>query len=193
MRRVTDHLKRIGASIELKKNSFPPIKIKGVGDAIPLNYDIKIPSAQIKSAIMLSALNTNGIVKIKEFKSTRDHTENMLKAMGYNIKVKENSKYRFIEMKNDKDLTFKGSNKKSESNTERYKRIQKDNTKVIKGMIDKATEKKANGGRIGRKFGGGADMGSKKLSAKQMKIASLAGNKKKIDGPDFAKLRSKKA
>ena len=104
MRRVTDHLKRIGTSIELKKNSFPPIRIKGVGDAIPLNYDIKIPSAQIKSAIMLSALNTNGIVKIKEFKSTRDHTENMLKAMGYNIKVKENSKYRFIEMKNDKDL-----------------------------------------------------------------------------------------
>ena len=104
MRRVTDHLKKIGASIELKKNSFPPIKIKGVGDAIPLNYDIKIPSAQIKSAIMLSALNTNGLVKIKEFKSTRDHTENMLKAMGYNIKVKENSKFRFIEMKNDKDL-----------------------------------------------------------------------------------------
>ena len=104
MRRVTDHLQKIGASIELKKNSFPPIKIKGVGDAIPLNYDIKIPSAQIKSAIMLSALNTNGIVKIKEFKSTRDHTENMLKAMGYNIKVKQNSKYRFIEMKNNKDL-----------------------------------------------------------------------------------------
>ena len=104
MRIVTDHLKRIGASIELNKDSFPPIKIKGVGDAIPLSYDIKIPSAQIKSAVMLSALNTNGIVKIKEFKSTRDHTENMLKAMSYNIKVKENSKYRFIEMKNDKDL-----------------------------------------------------------------------------------------
>ena len=104
MKRVTDHLKRIGASIELNKDSFPPIKIKGVGDAIPLSYDIKIPSAQIKSAIMLSALNTNGLVKIKEFKSTRDHTENMLKAMGYNIKVKENSKYRFIEMKNNKDL-----------------------------------------------------------------------------------------
>ena len=104
MRRVTDHLKRIGASIELNKDSFPPIKIKGVGDAIPLSYDIKVPSAQIKSAIMLSALNTNGLVKIKEFKSTRDHTENMLKAMSYNIKVKENSKYRFIEMKNDKDL-----------------------------------------------------------------------------------------
>ena len=53
---------------------------------------------------MLSALNTNGTVKIKEFKTTRDHTENMLKSMGYNIKVKENSKHRFIEMKNNKDL-----------------------------------------------------------------------------------------
>ena len=49
------------------------------------------------------------------------------------------------------------------------------------------------GGRKNLRFGGGADTGSKKLSPKQMKIASLAGNKKKIDGPDFAKLRSKKA
>ena len=58
---------------------------------MPLSFEIKFPSAQIKSAIMLSALNTNGTVKIKEFKTTRDHTENMLKSMGYNIKVKENS------------------------------------------------------------------------------------------------------
>ena len=94
-------------------------------------------------------------------------------------------------MKNNKNLTFKGNNKKSESNTERYQRIQKDNSKVIKGMIDKAVENKKDGGRIGRKFGGGADMG-KKLSAKQMKIASLAGNKKKIDGADFKKLKAMK-
>ena len=72
----------------------------------------------------------------------------------------------------------------------------------------KVKVKKADGGRIGRKLGGGADMAKKKtnvqkiketfgpkknLSAKQMKIASLAGNKNKIDGADFAKLRSKKA
>ena len=104
MKRVTEHLSKIGAIIKLKKNSFPPIKIKGSGNAIPLMFNIIIPSAQIKSAIMLSALNTNGIVKIKEFKSTRDHTENMLQSMGYNIKVKENFKYRYIEMKNNKKL-----------------------------------------------------------------------------------------
>ena len=57
----------------------------------------------------------------------------------------------------------------------------------------KKVEKKATGGRVGRKFGGGADMGSKKLSPKQMKIASLAGNKKKIDKPDFKKLRAMKS
>ena len=104
MKRVTEHLSKIGANIKLKKKLFPPIKLKGTGNALPLTFKILIPSAQIKSAIMLSALNTKGIVKIKEFKSTRDHTENMLKSMGYNIKVKEVSKYRFIEMRNNKEL-----------------------------------------------------------------------------------------
>ena len=50
MKRVTEHLSKIGAKIELKKNLFPPIKIKGTGNAIPLTFKILIPSAQIKSA-----------------------------------------------------------------------------------------------------------------------------------------------
>ena len=54
--------------------------------------------------------------------------------------------------KNEK-FTFPTKTKKSESNTEKYKRIQGENSKVIKSMLDKATEKKADGGRIGRKFG----------------------------------------
>ena len=68
--------------MELRKKLFPPIKLKGTGNAVPLTFEILIPSAQIKSAIMLSTLNTKGTVKIKEFKSTRDHTENMLMSMG---------------------------------------------------------------------------------------------------------------
>jgi len=110
-----------------------------------------------------------------------------------------------FELKNNKPFTFAKSKKKSESNTEKYKRIQKDNSKVIKSMLDKATEKKADGGRIGRRFGGDTmpkrktnvqkikeTFGPKKnLSAKQMKIAKLAGNPNKIDGADFKKLRGK--
>jgi len=111
-----------------------------------------------------------------------------------------------FELKNNKDFTFAKSKKKSESNTEKYKRIQKDNSKVIKSMLDKATEKKADGGRIGRRFGGDTmpkrktnvqkikdTFGPKKnLSAKQMKIAKLAGNPNKIDGADFKKLRGRR-
>ena len=55
--------------------------------------------------------------------------------------------------------------------------------------IFKTAEGKKDGGRMGLKFGGGAN---KELSPKQMKIASLAGDKKKIDGPDFKKLQKMK-
>ena len=108
-----------------------------------------------------------------------------------------------FEIQNKKPITFKKSDKKTESNREAYKRIQGENTKVIKSMLDKAAEKKANGGRIGRKFGTPnprktnvqkikETFGPKKnLSAKQMKIAKLAGNPNKIDGADFKKLRNK--
>ena len=58
-----------------------------------------------------------------------------------------------FEMKNDMPITFKSNKGKSESNKEAYKRIQGENTKVIKGMLDKATGKK-DGGRMGLKSGG---------------------------------------
>ena len=43
MKRVTDHLSKIGAKIKLTKNSFPPIKLKGTGSSIPLTFNIFIP------------------------------------------------------------------------------------------------------------------------------------------------------
>ena len=70
-----------------------------------------------------------------------------------------------FEIKNKMPLTFKKSTKKSESNTEAYKRIQKDNTKVLKGMLDKAVENKKDGGRMGLK-GGAGPAGSAKISDK---------------------------
>jgi hypothetical protein len=104
-----------------------------------------------------------------------------------------------FEIKNKLPITFKKSTKKTESNKEAYKRIQGENTKVLKGMIDDAfKEKKAKGGRVGLKFGSKKSnvqkiqetfAPKKKLSPKQMKIAKLAGNPKKIDAADFAKLR----
>jgi hypothetical protein len=82
-----------------------------------------------------------------------------------------------FEMKNNKPFTFKKDKGKSESNREAYKRIQGENTKVLKSMIDKATEKKAKGGRIGYKRGTGL-MPKKKSNVD--KIKKTFGPKNKL-------------
>ena len=79
-----------------------------------------------------------------------------------------------FELKNNKPFTFKSNKGKSESNTESYKRITGENNKVIKNMLDKAAEKKADGGRIGRKFG------SPKPKTNVEKIKETFGPKKNV-------------
>jgi len=109
-------------------------------------------------------------------KKISETTKAVQKAKGSGAKLSQS----IFELKNNMPITFKGSKTKTLSNTTKKR------NEESKKMFDKME------GRIERKFGGGADMGSKKLSAKQMKIASLAGNKKKIDGPDFKKLKAMK-
>ena len=73
-------------------------------------------------------------------------------------------------------FTFPTKKGKSESNKEKYKRIQGENTKVLKSMIDKATKKK-DGGRIGRRFGGDT-MPKRKTNVQ--KIKETFGPKKNV-------------
>ena len=81
-----------------------------------------------------------------------------------------------FELKQNKDFTFKGNKGKSESNTESYKRITGENNKVIKNMLDKATENKKDGGRMGLK--GGSDDGSS-LNKSINSLKRIMENKKK--------------
>ena len=87
-----------------------------------------------------------------------------------------------FEIKNNMPFTFKSKKGKSESNKESYKRIQKDNTKVLKGMLDKATENKKDGGRMGYKSGSkdgvGRDHGGTTLKLKNKKFFMLGDSKK---------------
>ena len=87
-----------------------------------------------------------------------------------------------------KDFTFKTNKEKSESNRERYKRIQGENTKAIKNIVDKAFEKKATGGRVGRRFG---SPNPKKTNVQ--KIKETFGPKKKVPNKfkGFSKLPEK--
>ena len=86
--RVIKPLRLFGATIKSKNNTLP-IEISGTDFLRPINYNENIGSAQVKSCIILSALNTPGITNINS-KSSRNHTELMLKFVKYPITIKKN-------------------------------------------------------------------------------------------------------
>ncbi len=92
--RVIKPLKLFGANIASKNNKLP-IKILGTDFLRPIKYTEIIGSAQVKTCIIFSALNTPGTTQINA-KSSRNHTELMLKSLGYPIKIVKKSGYEKI-------------------------------------------------------------------------------------------------
>tara|TARA_B100000989_G_scaffold119572_1_gene88121 strand:- start:2327 stop:3658 length:1332 start_codon:yes stop_codon:yes gene_type:complete len=95
--RVIEPLKKFGVNFIVKKKNLPLI-IKGTKFLRPINYYEKLGSAQCKSAVMLAALKTPGITKIKAKKS-RNHTELMFKELEIPIKVIKEKYYDLIEIR----------------------------------------------------------------------------------------------
>lgn len=83
MRRVTVPLTSMGARCATDENGCPPIHIRGVERLQPISYKLPMASAQIKSAVLLAGLYADGQTSVTEPAPTRDHTERMLKAYGY--------------------------------------------------------------------------------------------------------------
>lgn len=82
MRRVIDPLEQMGANIQGSQNGkYPPMAITGK-ILHGIRYKLPVASAQVKSAIMLAALNSEGVTELIEPEKSRDHSENMLAAMG---------------------------------------------------------------------------------------------------------------
>ncbi len=90
MRRVSEPLKQMGAQIELTTNDYPPVKISPTKKLHGIKYDMPIASAQVKSALLLAGLYASGTTTVIEPHPTRDHTERMLQALQYPIKVHGN-------------------------------------------------------------------------------------------------------
>ena len=86
MERVAEPLRAMGADIETNKGNLP-VKIKATNRLNNLRYRLDIPSAQIKSAILLASLFTDGKTIIETDTETRDHTEIMLKDFSSTIEV----------------------------------------------------------------------------------------------------------
>jgi 3-phosphoshikimate 1-carboxyvinyltransferase len=88
MMRVTKFLENNGAKVKLTKKNYLPLSIEGNQNSLPLKHLITKPSAQIKSSIMLAALNIMGETSIVENQPTRDHTEILFKYLGVDLKKK---------------------------------------------------------------------------------------------------------
>lgn len=87
MKRIIEPLNLMGAKITGRENgNYPPIAVNGA-KLKSIYYEMPVPSAQVKSCIMLAALFAEGNTIIYEKKATRDHTENFLKLQGYPITV----------------------------------------------------------------------------------------------------------
>ena len=89
MNRVIVPLSQMGAAFDANEGGRMPLVLDGASEPIPIEYDVPVPSAQVKSAILLAALNTPGTTTVTEREATRDHTENMLRSFGADIAVAE--------------------------------------------------------------------------------------------------------
>jgi len=87
MRRVTDPLGLIGARFSGRSGGRLPLAVTGTDDALPIEYEVPVPSAQVKSAVLLAGLNTRGQTRVIERTATRDHTERMLRHFGATVDV----------------------------------------------------------------------------------------------------------
>ena len=72
-----------------KRGSFLPITLEGISSAMPSDFESKVDSAQVKSAVLLAGLNSRGTTKYVEKTLTRDHTERMLMFFGGKIKTEK--------------------------------------------------------------------------------------------------------
>ena len=100
MKRVLEPLEKFGATWTARDGGLMPVTLHGTDRPICIDYDVKVASAQVKSALLLAALNAPGRTHITQRALTRDHTEKMLKAFGAEISVER--------MKDGETITLMG-------------------------------------------------------------------------------------
>ena len=91
MERIAKPLRTMGAQIQTTgERGTPPISITGNQALKGIQYDLPMASAQVKSGILLAGLWANGETVVTEPEPTRDHSERMLRAFGYDVKTEGN-------------------------------------------------------------------------------------------------------
>ena len=98
MDRVVIPLTEFGATFSSNFGHKLPINVVGSNESIPIRYELPIPSAQVKSAILLAGLNVRGRTTVVEREASRDHTEKMLKSFGAEVIIENKGQFSEISV-----------------------------------------------------------------------------------------------
>ncbi len=105
MGRITDPLALFGADAVGREGGRLPLTLVGAKNPLPVRYATPMPSAQVKSAVLLAGLNAPGETVVVEQEATRDHTERMLAGFGAEISTEITDEGRVITLKGQPELT----------------------------------------------------------------------------------------
>ena len=104
MGRVTDPLALFGAQSYGRSEGRLPLTLIGAAQPLPVRYEVPMPSAQVKSAVLLAGLNAPGQTVVIEKEATRDHTERMLVGFGAEVTVEQTDAGRVITLTGQPEL-----------------------------------------------------------------------------------------
>ncbi|APZ55113.1 3-phosphoshikimate 1-carboxyvinyltransferase [Salipiger abyssi] len=104
MARVTDPLALFGARAYGRAGGRLPMTILGARDPLPVRYATPVPSAQVKSAVLLAGLAAPGETVVIEREATRDHSERMLAGFGARVTTEETDEGRVITLTGQPEL-----------------------------------------------------------------------------------------
>lgn len=89
MKRVVEPLRRMGASIATREGGLAPLAFAPVDALKAIDLVTDVPSAQVKSCVLLAGLHATGTTRVREAHATRDHSERMLRAFGVDVRERD--------------------------------------------------------------------------------------------------------
>jgi len=104
MRRVLAPLMQMGLQVLEPGKETLPLTLRGASDLMPIIYALPVPSAQVKSAVLIAGLHAAGETTIIEREATRDHTERMLRHFGASVRTEQQNGATHITVKGDCEL-----------------------------------------------------------------------------------------
>jgi 3-phosphoshikimate 1-carboxyvinyltransferase len=104
MGRILDPLTLFGARSAGRAGGLLPLTLTGAANPVPVEYTLPMPSAQVKSAVLLAGMNAPGETVVIEHAATRDHTERMLRGFGAEVIVEELPEGRAIRLTGQPEL-----------------------------------------------------------------------------------------